>query len=139
VQPEPFVPVKESEPEVENEEVPEPQQVQVVAVDDSDIALDMSMDSIIGSPMSVDRSVVQRRINYQQAEEEFYNVTEYQTEIYKYMKTAEVRKLKSVRVISFIYIASLCLLVEVQTKAWLHAKATGHHLLDAVHFSGLAG
>jgi len=94
VQLEPFVPVKEPEPEVQNEQVPEPQQVQVVAVDDSDIALDMSMDSIIGSPMSVDRSVVQRRINYQQAEEEFYNVTEYQTEIYKYMKTAEVRKLK---------------------------------------------
>jgi hypothetical protein len=94
VQLEPFVPVKEPELEVQNEKVPEPQQVQVVAVDDSDIALDMSMDSIIGSPMSVDRSVVQRRINYQQAEEEFYNVTEYQTEIYKYMKTAEVRKLK---------------------------------------------
>lgn len=85
--------MKDSEPEVENEsqdDTPEPLMAPVV--DDGDVTLDMSMDSIIGSPMSVDRTVVQRRINYQQAEEEFYNVTEYQTEIYNYMKTAEVRK-----------------------------------------------
>ncbi|XP_059490216.1 G2/mitotic-specific cyclin-A isoform X2 [Neocloeon triangulifer] len=59
--------------------------------DENELNLDMSMDSIIGSPMSVDRSVAQRRINYQQVEEEFYNVTEYQTEIYKYMKSAELK------------------------------------------------
>jgi hypothetical protein len=103
VQPEPFVPTKEPEPAVENEseEIPEPQQLPAPIVDDGDVTLDMSMDSIIGSPMSVDHSVAQRRINYQQAEEEFYNVTEYQTEIYKYMKTAEVRNPEIAQSIKF--------------------------------------
>jgi hypothetical protein len=93
VVPEPVVEPKVEEPPIEvedEEEVTINVADQVPNVDDSDIALDMSMDSIIGSPMSVDRSVAQRRLNYQQVEEEFYNVTEYQTEIYKYMKTAEV-------------------------------------------------
>lgn len=103
VQQEQLVPTKEPERAVENEndDIPEPQQLPVPIVDDADVTLDMSMDSIIGSPMSVDHSVAQRRINYQQAEEEFYNVTEYQTEIYKYMKTAEVRKLNSAPWIKF--------------------------------------
>lgn len=107
VQHEPMVPVKEPEPSVEDEseETPEPEQPLAPAVEDIDVSLDMSMDSIIGSPMSVDRSVVQRRANYQQAEEEFYNVVEYQTEIYKYMKTAEVRlNLKPAKVKCLIYL-----------------------------------
>lgn len=52
--------------------------------------LDMSMDSLCGSPMSVDKTLTARRQEYQIALDHFYNVEEYDAEIYKYIKDAEV-------------------------------------------------
>lgn len=52
--------------------------------------LDMSIDSLCGSPMSVDRSIAIRRQEYQLALDQFYNVEEYDSEIYSYIKEAEV-------------------------------------------------
>lgn len=53
--------------------------------------LDMSMDSLCCSPMSVDKTVVARRTEHQLTFDNFLNVDEYEAEIYKYIKESETR------------------------------------------------
>ncbi|KAF4524680.1 hypothetical protein B566_EDAN009524 [Ephemera danica] len=53
--------------------------------------LDMSIDSLCCSPMSVDKTVVARRTEHQLTFDNFLNVDEYEAEIYKYIKESETR------------------------------------------------